>query len=90
MSSLVSPRFHGLSSGEECAGGGEYGGNLRYSCVNGEMRPVETVLRIGGEGIKEDDGGANSTMTYCKHFCKHHNVLPKQRYDYKTIFFKNV
>jgi hypothetical protein len=24
---------------------------------NGKMRPVETVLRMGGRGIKENDGG---------------------------------
>jgi hypothetical protein len=24
---------------------------------NGKMRPVETILRMGGEGIKENDGG---------------------------------
>jgi hypothetical protein len=25
--------------------------------VNGKVRPVETITRIGGEGIKENDGG---------------------------------
>jgi hypothetical protein len=24
---------------------------------NGKMRPVETILRMGGEEIKENDGG---------------------------------
>jgi hypothetical protein len=25
--------------------------------VNGKMRPVETIPGMGGEGIKENDGG---------------------------------
>jgi hypothetical protein len=25
---------------------------------NGKMRPVETILRIGSGGIKENDGGS--------------------------------
>jgi hypothetical protein len=39
---------------------------------NGKMRTVETILRIGGRGTKENDGGVNSTKIYCKHFCKCH------------------
>jgi hypothetical protein len=46
---------------------------------NGKMRPVETVLRMGGEGIKKTDGGINLTKIYCKHFCKCHNVPPVQQ-----------
>jgi hypothetical protein len=46
---------------------------------NGKMRPVETVLRMGGEGIKKNDGGINLTKIYCKHFCKCHNVPPVQQ-----------
>jgi hypothetical protein len=48
---------------------------------NGKMRPVETIpgRGIGGEGIKENDGGVNSTVKYCKNFCKCHNVLPVQK-----------
>jgi hypothetical protein len=34
------------------------------------MRPAETVPGIGGGGIKENDGGVNSTMIHCKKFCK--------------------
>jgi hypothetical protein len=26
-----------------------------------------------GKGIKENDGGVNSTMIYSKHVCKYHN-----------------
>jgi hypothetical protein len=25
--------------------------------VNGKMRPVETILRLGGERVKENNGG---------------------------------
>jgi hypothetical protein len=47
---------------------------------NGKMRSVETILRIGGRGIKEDDGGVNLTKIYCKHICKCHYVCPVQQY----------
>jgi hypothetical protein len=33
----------------------------------------------GGEGIKENDGGVNPTMIYCKNFGKCHNVQPAQQ-----------
>jgi hypothetical protein len=29
---------------------------------NGKMKPVETIPGGGGEGIKENDGGVNSTV----------------------------
>jgi hypothetical protein len=48
---------------------------------NGKMRPVETVLRMGGREIKESDGGGESKI-YCKHFCKCHNV---PQYSNNTI-----
>jgi hypothetical protein len=35
---------------------------------NGKMRPVQTILRMGGEKIKED-GGAGEFKIYRKHFC---------------------
>jgi hypothetical protein len=38
--------------------------------------------RNGGRGIKENDGGVNSSMIhliYCKNFCKRHNVHPAQQ-----------
>jgi hypothetical protein len=35
---------------------------------NGKIRPVETNFGMG-EGIKENDGGVNSTMIYWNHFC---------------------
>jgi hypothetical protein len=44
---------------------------------NGKMRQVETVPGKG-RGIKENDGEVNSTMLYCKYFCKCHNILPVQ------------
>jgi hypothetical protein len=33
--------------------------------LNEKMRPVETIPRMGERGIKENDGGVNSSMTYC-------------------------
>jgi hypothetical protein len=32
------------------------------------MRPVESIPVLGGQGIRKNDGGVNSTMTYCKNF----------------------
>jgi hypothetical protein len=46
---------------------------------NGEMRPAETVPGMGRRGIKENGGGVNSTMIYCKNFCKCHNAPPAQQ-----------
>jgi hypothetical protein len=45
-----------------------------YLYVNGKMRPVETIPGMRGGRIKENDGGLNSTMIYCKNFCKCHNI----------------
>jgi hypothetical protein len=45
---------------------------------NGKMRPVETIPGMGVGGIKENDGGATSTMVYCKKFCKCYSVIPVQ------------
>jgi hypothetical protein len=42
---------------------------------NGKMRPTEAILEMG-EGIKENGGGVNSTMIYCKKFCNCYNVSP--------------
>jgi hypothetical protein len=39
----------------------------------------------GYQGVKENDHGVNSTMIYCKNFCKCHNVPPVQQYDNKNI-----
>jgi hypothetical protein len=46
---------------------------------NGKMRPVETILRMGGREIKENDGRVNLTKIYCEHFCKCDNVPPVQQ-----------
>jgi hypothetical protein len=36
---------------------------------------VKTTLRFHlAWGIKENDGGVNSTMIYCKNFCRCHSV----------------
>jgi hypothetical protein len=34
-----------------------------------KMRPAKTVPGMGGGEIKENDGGGNSIMTYCRNFC---------------------
>jgi hypothetical protein len=52
---------------------------------NGKMRPVETIPGMGGEEIKENGGGVNSGMIYCKNFYKCHNV---PQYN-STIIIKN-
>jgi hypothetical protein len=31
-------------------------------CVNGKMRPLETIPGMGQRETKENDGGVNSTM----------------------------
>jgi hypothetical protein len=41
---------------------------------NGKIRSVETIPGMGETGIKENDGGVNSTMIYCKNFVKCHNA----------------
>jgi hypothetical protein len=40
--------------------------------VNGKMRSVETIPGMRGGGIMME--GVNSTMIYCKNFCKCHKV----------------
>jgi hypothetical protein len=44
--------------------------------VNGKMRPVENIPEKGGGKIREMMEGVNSTIIYCKNFCKYHNVSP--------------
>jgi hypothetical protein len=39
---------------------------------NGKMRPVETIPGMRGGRIKENDGGGEFNMIYCKNFCKCH------------------
>jgi hypothetical protein len=46
-------------------------------CANGKMRPVDTIPRMGGECIKENDGGSELShviFDMLKNFCKCHNV----------------
>jgi hypothetical protein len=50
-----------------------------YMYINGKMRPVETIPRIGRGSIKENEEGVNSTMMQCKNFYKCHNVPPAQQ-----------
>jgi hypothetical protein len=44
----------------------------------GKIRPVEIILSLRGEKIKEMDGGVNLTEIYCKHFCECHSASPVQ------------
>jgi hypothetical protein len=51
---------------------------------SGKMRPAETIPGMGG--IKENDGGVNSTMIQCKNFCKCHNVPSVEQYYHNKKF----
>jgi hypothetical protein len=55
---------------------GEYGGNI---CTHVLNETCWTYFKNGGEEIKEDDGGVNSTMIYCKNYYKCQNVPPAQQ-----------
>jgi hypothetical protein len=44
--------------------------------IHAKMLPVETIPGMGEWGTKENGGGVNSSMIYCKNFCKCHNVPP--------------
>jgi hypothetical protein len=61
-------------------------------CVNGKMRPVETIPRIGGRKDKRKMmEGVNSTtiyLIYCKNFYKCHNVPPAQKFLKNTVFIR--
>jgi hypothetical protein len=41
---------------------------------NAKMIPVETIPGMGGGGQRRMMEGVDSTMKYCKNFCKSHNV----------------
>jgi hypothetical protein len=45
------------------------------------MKPTETILGMGGEGIRRIMEGVNLAMLYHKHFCKCHSVPSVQQYD---------
>jgi hypothetical protein len=47
--------------------------------VSGKIIPVETIPGMGMGGIKEMVEGVNSSMIYCKNFCKCHNVSTAQQ-----------
>jgi hypothetical protein len=56
---------------------GEYGANTVHMCVNGKMRPVETIPGMGEGEIKENDGGCEfnyDIVDILKNFCKYQNV----------------
>jgi hypothetical protein len=44
--------------------------------VNGKLIPVQTIPGMGVGGYRKMMEGANSSMIYCKNFCKCHNVPP--------------
>jgi hypothetical protein len=47
---------------------------------NGTMRPVETTpVMEGKRGLMRMMEEVNSTMIFCKNFCKGHNVPPVQQ-----------
>jgi hypothetical protein len=45
---------------------------------NRRMKPVEIVLRRGGEERRENDGGVNLPKVYHKHICRYNNASPEQ------------
>jgi hypothetical protein len=45
---------------------------------DGKMRPVETIPEMGARGKRRVMEEVNSSMIYCKNFCKCHNVLTVQ------------
>jgi hypothetical protein len=54
---------------------------------NGKMRPVETILRMRGRGIKENEGGMNLAKIDFKNFCKCHSIL---QYNNMIINLKQI
>jgi hypothetical protein len=44
---------------------------------NRKIKPFETIPGMGGGRRMME--GMNLTMTYCKNFCKHHNIPPVQQ-----------
>jgi hypothetical protein len=50
-----------------------------YSCMKMEKWDLLKLIQEWGRGIKESDGGVNSTKIYSKNFCKCHNVPPAQQ-----------
>jgi hypothetical protein len=54
-----------------------YSSEIGISIIR-KTRPVETIPGMGVEWTKENDGGVNSTMIYCKNFCKCHSIPPVQ------------
>jgi hypothetical protein len=58
------------------------GGVRRYVYVlmyaDGKMRPVEIIPGMGRGGLKRMMEEVNSSIIYCKNFCKCHNVPPVQ------------
>jgi hypothetical protein len=45
---------------------------------NRRKKPVEIVVRRGGQGKRENDGGVNLAKVCHKHICSCHNASPVQ------------
>jgi hypothetical protein len=50
-----------------------------HTYINRKMQPVETIPVTERGEINENDEGVNSSMTYCKNFCKCYNVPSAQQ-----------
>jgi hypothetical protein len=74
---------------EEGVGGRIWCKHHAYMYINGKMRLVETVLGMGVEKTKKNDGGDDSPVKYCKDFYKCCNVPPAQQYKYKITFLQD-
>jgi hypothetical protein len=60
-----------------CAGGWIWCKYCVPMYVNGKMRPVKTIPKIGERSIKENDGKGEfkyDILNICKDFCDCHNV----------------
>jgi hypothetical protein len=59
----------------------EYGGNIMYACMKTEKWNLLKLFQEWGKGDKGGwwGVGVNSTMIYCKNFCKCHNISPVQQ-----------
>jgi hypothetical protein len=58
--------------------------------VNRKMRPVERIPATGEVGQRRMMEGVNSSMIYCKNFCKCYNVPPVQQQSVQQQLKKNL
>jgi hypothetical protein len=50
-----------------------------FSCMKMEKWDLLKLFQEWRKGDKENDGGVNSSMIYCKNFCRCHNLPPVQQ-----------